>query len=463
VETIKRLAPRRAYAPKGTAKGRLLFAAFLSFFVSLLMLILLLFGSSVRLVVHRPGLGFEPGQTYKRSAAHASFGPRAPLPASGEWQDYFAFFLFLGGLLATLWWFPRPLSPGVEQRQGPESDVLGNGTACAGGSELDAFQTFTGRLHDCLDPKEMERLFLETLQQRFQPEQVLVTAADSEGKRLHVTSRLVTASPGAPAVMRQPQSCPALRDRQPFSVEDTASQPVCLCELDVARSGSHLCLPLKARGRLLGLVSITGPAQHWTPSRRRWAAGYASQLASELSGHQLLAEAQRQAMMDDLTHLCNRRFTEEYLQRMLALGARSPHPFALFMLDLDHFKVFNDRFGHAAGDRLLCAFAAAVTGELRQSAIAARWGGEEFMVVVPDVDLEAAQRVAERIRTAVARIELDDLLAEHPLTVSIGVAHFPDNGHNGYQLLDAADRALYRAKEAGRNRVEVAADALSSV
>jgi diguanylate cyclase (GGDEF)-like protein len=154
----------------------------------------------------------------------------------------------------------------------------------------------------------------------------------------------------------------------------------------------------------------------------------------------LYREVGRLARTDSLTGVANRRAWDEEFPRELARAARSGRPLCLALLDLDHFKDYNDRHGHQAGDRLLKAAAAAWQGKLRKTDLLARHGGEEFSVLLPDCELDNAMEIAERLRTA------------HPNgTCSIGVAHW-DRRESPAELVARADRALYAAKEGGRNR-----------
>ncbi|MGH9787691.1 MAG: sensor domain-containing diguanylate cyclase, partial [Candidatus Acidiferrales bacterium] len=323
--------------------------------------------------------------------------------------------------------------------------------------ELETFENFVEHSPRQQGAAEIRRFFFDTVRAQLGPEQALVAAADAPAGVVEVTDRLAPA-PEAPSVMTQPMACPAIRSSKPFCVSDTARQQVCRCELEVPRApaaAGYLCLPLLHEGSLSGLVCLTGPAGHWNDERRGQASRYAAHLARELAVHERLAHAQRQAMVDELTGLYNRRFGEEYLRKLVALGRRFHRPFALLILDLDHFKAFNDSFGHLAGDRLLRAFAGALMRPMRQSALAARWGGEEFLVILPETDAEGGLRVAERLRAAIDQVRLEETPAT-PVTVSIGAAAFPEHGSDDRELLAAADRALYRAKNAGRNRVELA-------
>jgi len=167
------------------------------------------------------------------------------------------------------------------------------------------------------------------------------------------------------------------------------------------------------------------------------------------------------ASRDGLTGLYNHRFLRDALERETARGKRHTRQFSLLIVDVDHFKRFNDSFGHLAGDEALLRVADVLRANSRASCVAARYGGEEFVLLVPEVDRPGALIVAERIRAGVRDSAVSDPLtgAARPLTVSIGVATFPDDATDANRLIDRADRALYAAKEAGRDRVVLATDA----
>lgn len=171
-----------------------------------------------------------------------------------------------------------------------------------------------------------------------------------------------------------------------------------------------------------------------------------------------LREALRyQSIRDPLTGLFNRRFLDEWLDRELHRAAREETALALLMLDLDHFKRFNDSFGHDGGDAVLREVGKVLQEELRSGDIACRLGGEELAVVAPGTTAAGATILAERIRQ---RVESLLVVANGQslggVTVSIGIAAFPNDGQVAENLMRAADHALYSAKGNGRNRVEVA-------
>jgi diguanylate cyclase (GGDEF)-like protein len=172
-------------------------------------------------------------------------------------------------------------------------------------------------------------------------------------------------------------------------------------------------------------------------------------------------------LTDSLTGLYNRRHLEHRLAQELARAQRHAQPLACLFIDADHFKSINDAFGHPAGDRVLEALAQRLTGRLRASDIATRYGGEEFAVLLPHTGVDSACHLAEEIRCAIAAAPIPLGSGEQVhVTVSIGVAAYcpkdrPWPAHSaGRHLLAHADQAVYRAKQAGRNRVSVATTAV---
>jgi diguanylate cyclase (GGDEF)-like protein len=185
-------------------------------------------------------------------------------------------------------------------------------------------------------------------------------------------------------------------------------------------------------------------------------------LFREVQGQQRrLAESEAQlkelSIRDPLTGLYNRRFLEETLEREIHKSERSQHSLGMIMIDIDHFKRFNDLYGHATGDELLRQLGALLIRYIRGSDAACRFGGEEFVIILPEATLAATQERAEFLRHITSQIQVFyQELAVEMVTLSLGVAAFPLHGANGQALLKAADTALYRAKNEGRDRVIVA-------
>lgn len=219
---------------------------------------------------------------------------------------------------------------------------------------------------------------------------------------------------------------------------------------------SYACVPLIAQGSQLGLLYLSSPGDAFL-ARMDLVKTAAEQLSMALSSLELQARLRVQSIREPLTGLFNRRYLEESLARELARCERRHMPLGLMMLDLDHFKRFNDLHGHAGGDALLSEFGRLLQALSRDEDIACRYGGEEFTLILPEADPITVQARAEAIRAGVEGMRVTHLGQElPPVTVSIGVAMFPQHGGLGESLMRQADAALYRAKRAGRNRVETA-------
>ncbi|MFN2381006.1 MAG: diguanylate cyclase [Guyparkeria sp.] len=178
----------------------------------------------------------------------------------------------------------------------------------------------------------------------------------------------------------------------------------------------------------------------------------ARQLHNALARRVTQQKLERLATHDHLTGLHNRISLSKWLEQSRAENARYTTPFSLIMLDIDHFKAVNDRFGHQAGDEVLRELVRRVNQCLRESDVHGRWGGEEFLVLAPHTNTQGAAEMAERLREAVAQSPFDSV---GPVTISLGVANY-EAGETVERLEGRVDKALYRAKEAGRNRVVVA-------
>jgi diguanylate cyclase (GGDEF)-like protein len=183
----------------------------------------------------------------------------------------------------------------------------------------------------------------------------------------------------------------------------------------------------------------------------------ARQLSVAVDNAALHSRATNLSYHDPLTDLFNRRYLEEALENELNRAARYGLPLSVNIVDVDHFKRYNDSYGHARGDVVLRMVAQRIREHTRRADILIRYGGEEFVVILPLTTKPQAQLVAEKLRTAVAATVIggEGGGSAPDVTVSVGVATFPEDAATAPALLQAADAALYRAKERGRNRVEV--------
>ena len=261
-----------------------------------------------------------------------------------------------------------------------------------------------------------------------------------------------------------PGDCRILRRARVQAVSDDDTAPIC-AHVTSDSTARYTCLPVTCDGETLGIVCLACPLTNERetsaaddPLPLELGAAFTEQVGLALTNVHLKERLRRQASHDQLTGLHNRRFLEDGFYRDVLRAARNRSPVGVLMLDLDHFKVFNDAHGHAAGDALLCAFATGLRNQIRATDIACRYGGEEFAVILPDATLNQSLTRAEKIREATRQMTVEfEGTALPEITVSIGVAALPQHGVSPDALLRAADAALYTAKANGRNRTEVAA------
>jgi diguanylate cyclase (GGDEF)-like protein/PAS domain S-box-containing protein len=263
------------------------------------------------------------------------------------------------------------------------------------------------------------------------------------------------------------EDCWALRRGKAHAVPDPQRSSICRHVGAGEAVPPYICIPLIVQSDPLGLWWST-LAEHDAPGdaaevrrmgMQQLAHTLSEQIALALSNIRLRQNLREQTFRDPLTGLYNRRFLEETLRREVARGARSGAPFSIMMLDLDHFKRVNDGFGHDAGDLVLRRVARALQDNTRASDIVCRFGGEEFMVVLPDTDRDGAVARAERILASVRNLQLaHDGNALGSITTSIGLALHPRHGETVTALVQSADQALYAAKGAGRDRLMVAGE-----
>jgi diguanylate cyclase (GGDEF)-like protein len=258
------------------------------------------------------------------------------------------------------------------------------------------------------------------------------------------------------------EECWALRSGRTHVVDDMRTGPLCT-HLPTPPPGAYLCTPLVAQGDALGILYLGFVArgrlfpEPISEAKRRLVTTVAEHVALGLANVRLREVLRSQSIRDPLTGLFNRRYMEETLEREVRRAQRAGRPMAVLMLDLDHFKRVNDDFDHDAGDALLREIGAALLRNLRREDVACRFGGEEFVLVLPEASLADAERRAEELRSEIKRLRVSDkgrLLG--PVTISIGLAAYPEHGLAGDALLHAADAALYRAKREGRDRVVIA-------
>jgi diguanylate cyclase (GGDEF)-like protein len=241
-------------------------------------------------------------------------------------------------------------------------------------------------------------------------------------------------------------------------LRETQTDKMICKHLEAEGIDRYVCIPMMAQGESLGILHV----QHGEVTTLSDEAGHKQQLLTTVTEHFAMALAnlrlretlKNQSIRDPLTGLFNRRYMETTLERELRRAARNKLPMSLMMLDLDHFKHFNDTFGHDAGDLLLREVASCLRGAVRAEDIVCRYGGEEFTIVLLEADAAQTRLRAENICAAVKQLRVQYRGQPlGPITTSVGVALFPEHSSVVNDLLGFADKALYQAKSEGRNRV----------
>lgn len=254
------------------------------------------------------------------------------------------------------------------------------------------------------------------------------------------------------------EDCWALRRGQIHHV--TAQQDGLRCK-HAQHTPSYACIPMSAQGETLGILHMRelSPDSILDDAGLQLAITVGDQLSLALANLRLRNELRQQAIRDPITKLFNRRYMEETLVREVSRAERNNQPLSIIMIDIDHFKEFNDSFGHEAGDLVLQSLAKFLSTRVRGSDVACRYGGEEFTLILPAATLELAHKRAEQIREGIQSIQVKSGgQTLGPITLSLGVAVFPNHGATGEAILQLADAALYRAKQNGRNRVVVSSE-----
>jgi diguanylate cyclase (GGDEF)-like protein len=258
----------------------------------------------------------------------------------------------------------------------------------------------------------------------------------------------------------KPEECLGLRRGSVYSTDNPEKELICAHFKENKHLRPYSCIPLFAQSDILGLLYLEWKENDLELTKKSnqqlLATMVAEQIAIGLSNIQLRETLRNQSFRDALTGLYNRRYLEETLEREMSRCSRKSTNLALLMIDIDHFKQFNDNFGHEAGDIVIQSLATVLRDFVRKEDISCRYGGEEFIVIMPEVDLDAALERAQILHEEVSHIHLRyGSAALTQITISIGLAVFPLHANHMRGLITASDEALYQAKNSGRNKTMV--------
>jgi diguanylate cyclase (GGDEF)-like protein len=329
--------------------------------------------------------------------------------------------------------------------------------------EIALLNEMSGLLQVCFTAEEAYAV-IPRLMRQFFPVEAGALYVISASRNLVEAAAAWDLSPlEAEARVFAPDDCWALRRGQPHVVEETRTGLLCT-HLAAPPPATYLCIPMMAQGEALGVLHLQSrgdaspePDALLLKTKQQLAQTVADSIALALANLKLSDTLRNQSIRDPLTGLFNRRYMEETLERELRRVSRVQRPLGIIMLDVDHFKQFNDTFGHEAGDVLLRELSGFLKAHIREEDVACRYGGEEFTLILPEATLEVTQGRAERLCADVKHLHVQH--EGQPLgnvTLSLGVALFPTHGTTREAVLRAADAALYRAKREGRDRVLLA-------
>ncbi|MFC4640258.1 diguanylate cyclase [Deinococcus hohokamensis] len=322
--------------------------------------------------------------------------------------------------------------------------------------EMAATNVLAEQLQTCLSLEEGHRVLAQSLPRLFPDAAgVLLTINASRNLLVPQVQWGDVASPAA----SDPHDCWALRRGQVYDPQGPKQSVGCTRCLNHPLTA---CFPLMAHGETLGILQLVHQEDRaaMRDCDHALASTLRTQIALGLANLKLRETLRAQSIRDPLTGLFNRRYIEEAFEQELGRARRHQTGLAVLMLDVDHFKRLNDQFGHEAGDAVLVRLGLAVQSRVRREDVVCRYGGEEFLVLLPGTALQQGQEVAELIRSTVAALRVSyqgqDIGA---LSVSVGVSAFPGHGETREALIASADHALYRAKQQGRNQVQAAGTA----
>ena len=330
-------------------------------------------------------------------------------------------------------------------------------------SEMTLLIELSDMLQCCASLEEAYSVITQFGKKLFSPESSGSLSVFKSSRNLLESAGAWGAAP-SPLATFPPDACWALRRGKPHWSTGSSAELACDHLKNYLGANDGLCVPMVAQGETIGVLQLQIATTSESKSSnennqvvlQRIASSAAGQIALSIASLRLREALKDQSIRDPLTGLYNRRFMQESLERELLRARRANRSFTVMFIDIDHFKRFNDSYGHDAGDLVLQVFAKALTNFFRGGDIICRYGGEEFALVLPDSSLKDAERRGNDLRAEIKKLSITHRnTVLDPITFSVGLAAFPEHGSTAEELFRVADKCLYDSKSQGRDRITV--------
>lgn len=327
-------------------------------------------------------------------------------------------------------------------------------------NSLSAVKRFSDLVRQASSEDEAYEILFDMLKKKSGITQIIVMKKEYNSKHLTVYKAMNEDKPQLiKNKMTIEDNCWAIKTGKEFV--DNGGNNDFHCKDFYSESESYICLPIILGGMVSGVIQIQSDKKNFFSNALiSEIKVYIDNITPVISNLRLLESLNNMASVDTLTKIYNRRYLDKYLKEQIEASKENNLHLSVIMIDIDYFKRFNDTYGHDAGDYVLMHFADTLKFNVREDDVVSRYGGEEFVVVLPRTDLRGAYRVAEKLRKKVEEMSLTAINNDNPpqITCSLGISAYPIHGNNIDKLIGSADKALYKAKNLGRNRTCIFGD-----
>jgi diguanylate cyclase (GGDEF) domain len=317
---------------------------------------------------------------------------------------------------------------------------------------LRKFNDFIKKIQGEINEEDIYHDALIFLKQNVKANQILIKNIDFDSQRVNIVTSLKPVGDvfiESKEVTHNPSLCYIIRENKPFTVKDINEDYTCRYHIYPQKSGGYICVPISFNSRVQGLIHIFNlEKDYFTDEVVNFVVDVANTISSYIMALKVYKEAHFYATVDPLTEAFNRRFAESFLEKEIARAGRNKAIFSILMFDLDNFKDINDKYGHKIGDITLKMFVNFLKESLRSCDVISRFGGDEFMVILPDTDAGGAKSIIKKIKDELKNKKFileDDAIIN--LSTSMGFATYLEDGKTIDDLYLKGDKRLYKMKK----------------